>query len=125
MSNKVKADNFVCAICTVLEGRREQLAAAESALRLPSSEDCERMIRQCVSSRTGGWRKTKPDSVDDDSLLLWEYVKFHRGNGSLWGHPGMLARGCDKNLHDRIDTLAMLLTGSPAGQRWHRAVHGR
>ena len=86
-----------------------------------SDELIESSILNCINSRNGNWRKTAPDSRKfPESELLWKLVKFHRGNGSLYGWPWC----ADKVKRDQLDTLALLLlnNNSNAVNNWQREL---
>jgi len=105
------------AICgAVAEGLQRLRAAGNVAV--PSDELAMRAVAGCINSRTGRWRRSKPDSAE--SALLWQLVKFHRGSGSLWGFPWF----ADETMRDELDTLALVLLGgeSRAAAAWQRAL---
>ena len=84
-------------------------------------DEMELAIVNCINSRNGRWRKTAPDYRKfPESELLWKLVKFHRGNGNLWGFPWF----ADKVKRDQLDTLALLLLGnnSNAVKNWQRVL---
>ena len=84
-------------------------------------DEMELAIVNCINSRNGHWRKTAPDYRKyPESELLWKLVKFHRGNGNLWGFPWF----ADKVKRDQLDTLALLLLGnnSNAVKNWQRVL---
>ena len=84
-------------------------------------DDMELAIVNCINSRNGRWRLTAPDYRKfPESELLWKLVKFHRGNGNLWGFPWF----ADKVKRDQLDTLALLLLGnnSNAVKNWQRVL---
>ena len=84
-------------------------------------DDMELAIVNCINSRNGRWRLTAPDYRKfPESELLWKLVKFHRGNGNLWGFPWF----ADKTKRDQLDTLALLLLGnnSNAVKNWQRVL---
>ena len=73
-------------------------------------------------SKTLQWRKTKPDG--DHAGLLWQLVKFYRGNGNLHGYPMLY---CNREELDQFDTLAQVILyaiGQPntASAAWERAI---
>lgn len=84
-------------------------------------DEMELAIVNCINSRNGRWRLTAPDYRKfPESELLWKLVKFHRGNGNLWGFPWF----ADKVKRDQLDTLALLLLGnnSNAVKNWQRVL---
>ena len=84
-------------------------------------DEMEMAIVNCINSRNGRWRLTAPDYRKfPESELLWKLVKFHRGNGNLWGFPWF----ADKVKRDQLDTLALLLLGnnSNAVKNWQRVL---
>ena len=91
-------------------------------LPLPSQETILDAIGGCLHSKNGTWRKSKPTS-SKAATILWQLVKFHGGNGSLWGYP-MLE---DKKLVQELDTLALLirLGNSPASDAWSKALYSK
>lgn len=86
----------------------------------PSDQEALEAIAGClnVTGNYPSWRVSKPQ--EETSVLLWQLVKFHRGSGSLWGYPFF----GDRELIDRMDTLALLLIGnqSRAAQNWKKAL---
>ena len=96
-------------------------AANNPEIATMESDDMELAIVNCINSRNGRWRKTAPDYRKyPESELLWKLVKFHRGNGNLWGFPWF----ADKVKRDQLDTLALLLLGnnSSAVKNWQRVL---
>ena len=107
--------------------RQLYLTAADKGLALvsddlpkPSTELAHKAIVGCLNKRNGQWRRTKPIVSSEESILLWQLVKFHRGNGSLWGYPHF----AKVELREKLDTLAIVLLGgqSSASDNWARAL---
>lgn len=117
---KVDTQELALVIWSALSESVSKLAAAGS-VAIPEQAESLQAIAGCLSSRNGTWRRSKPTS-DDSAALLWQLVKFHRGNGSLWGFPWF----ADEEQRDRLDTLAILLLGnkSSAANAWKRAIYG-
>jgi hypothetical protein len=84
----------------------------------PTRDEAIQAIAGCINSRTGQWKRSKPKGTL--AGLLWDLVRFHKGNGSLWGFPWF----ADSDTRDRIDTLALVLLGgkSNAADAWGRAL---
>jgi len=85
---------------------------------IPTRDEAIEAIAGCINSRTGRWKRSKPKAALPG--LLWDLVRFHQGNGSLWGFPWF----ADSDTRDRIDTLALVLLGgqSNAADAWGRAL---
>jgi len=107
------------AIIEAVAGSLQRLRIAGN-VAVPCDELAMRAVRGCLHSKKGTWRKSKPQ--DEESALLWQLVKFHRGSGSLWGFPWF----SDAQLRDELDTLAVVLLGgqSSAADAWTRAIYG-
>ena len=108
------------AILTAITPSLAKLNAAGN-VATPKRSEAETAIAGCLNSRNGQWRRTKPKGrMNDPAVLLWELVKFHRSNGSLWGYPFF----AEPQLRDRLDTLALVLLGnkSNATEAWRRAL---
>lgn len=84
----------------------------------PTRDDAIDAIEGCLNKHNGAWRRTAPSG--DRSRLLWQLVKFHRGNGSLWGYPWF----ADEDMRAKMDTLAlvMLRGESRAAEAWRKAL---
>ena len=99
-------------------------AKLSADLPLPDDDACRAAIRGCLNSRTGRLRASAPPVKkfprDTGAHLLWTLLRFHRGNGSLWGYPHF----ADKVERDQMDTLAIILCGgqSTAADAWSRAL---
>ena len=111
------------AVVVEIEARNERL---KKPFDLPARSDMFEAIYGCLSSRSGGWRKSMPPyrkgPETDERRLLFQLVRFHSGNGSLWGFPWF----ADKVVRDRFDSMAILFLGrSRAGEAWQRAMTGR
>jgi len=89
-------------------------------LAKPDATEAIKALAGCLNSRTGKWRKTLPSRSCQESQLLWRLVKFHCGNGNLWGFPWF----ADADQRDRLDTLAivMLKGHSRAAEAWRQAL---
>lgn len=117
-------ESIEASVTIVLKGldtiRERNSRESAPTLSIPSNDLAERAMRGCFNSRTGKWRATKP-TKDDDSRLLWQLVKFHRGSGSLWGFPFFE----DSNRREELDTLAIVLLGgkSNAACAWDNVIH--
>lgn len=87
-------------------------------LKQPSPEEAIEAIAGCLNKNNGSWRKTAPRP--ESSRLLWQLVRFHRGNGNLWGFPWF----ADPDQRDRLDTLAlvMLKGHSRAAAAWREVL---
>lgn len=108
-----------------VEPLMEQLRVANFTKKIEiatmNADAMELAIVNCINSRNGNWRRTAPDALKfPESSLLWKLVKFHRGNGNLWGFPWF----ADKDKRDQLDTLALLLLGnnSNAVKNWQRVL---
>tara|TARA_R110002050_G_scaffold149887_1_gene276541 strand:- start:159 stop:524 length:366 start_codon:yes stop_codon:yes gene_type:complete len=88
----------------------------------PDATEAIKAIAGCLNSRNGKWRKTVPSRSCQESQLLWRLVRFHGGNGDLWGFPWF----ADHDTRDRMDTLAQVMHNghSSAADAWRKAMHG-
>ena len=88
----------------------------------PDATEAIKAIAGCLNSRNGKWRKTVPSRSCQESQLLWRLVKFHGGNGNLWGFPWF----ADHDTRERMDTLAQVMRDghSSAADAWRKAMHG-
>lgn len=88
----------------------------------PDATEAIKAIAGCLNSRSGKWRKTVPSRSCQESQLLWRLVKFHGGNGNLWGFPWF----ADHDTRERMDTLAQVMRDghSSAADAWRKAMHG-
>ena len=88
----------------------------------PDATEAIKAIAGCLNSRNGKWRKTVPSRSCQESQLLWRLVKFHGGNGNLWGFPWF----ADHDTRERMDTLAQVMRNghSSAADAWRKAMHG-
>ena len=89
-------------------------------LAKPDATEAIKAIAGCLNARNGNWRKTLPSRSCEESQLLWRLVKFHCGNGNLWGFPWF----ADAAKRDRLDTLAlvMLKGQSRAAEAWREVL---
>jgi len=96
----------------------DSLLRLDSTIGKPTKPEGIAAISGCMNSRTGQWRKSRPPS--NIPALLWSLVKFHRGNGDLWGWPWF----ADTDTRDRLDTLAIVLLAgkSNAADAWRKAI---
>ena len=113
MSN---TDHALVVMAALAEPLRKLREAGNVAA--PSDELAVRAVTGCLNTKTGAWRKTKPD--DEAAGLLWQLVKFHRSGGSLYGWPWF----ADEAMRDQLDTLAVVMLGgrSSAAEAWQRAL---
>lgn len=111
-----KTDHALVVMAALAEPLRKLREAGNVAV--PSDELAVRAVTGCLNTKTGAWRKTKPD--DEAAGLLWQLVKFHRSGGSLYGWPWF----ADEAMRDQLDTLAVVMLGgrSSAAEAWQRAL---
>lgn len=117
---KQKIDTYALATA-IYDGLADLIARLPDDTKTFQPDQAIVIIEGCLNSRTGQWRKTKPKG--NHSALLWQFVKFFRGNGSLWGYPWF----ADADTKDKAETLALvLLRGqSSAMDNWRRVLGGR
>ena len=108
----------------IVEALQPEIDKLETARNVatPSTGLAIEAIAGCLNSRSGQWRKSKP-TKSETAELLWQLLRFHGGNGSLWGFPWF----ADSETRDQLDTLAILLRGnhSSAANAWSRAINDR
>jgi hypothetical protein len=111
-----KTDHALVVMAALAEPLRKLREAGNVAV--PSDELAMRAVTGCLNTKTGAWRKTKPD--DEAASVLWQLVKFHRSGGSLYGWPWF----ADEAMRDQLDTLAVVMLGgrSSAAEAWQRAM---
>ena len=110
-------DPTVATLCDALAGSLAVLRE-KGNVPVPSDELAREALSGCVTK--GRWRKSKPAADKPAAQLLWQLVRFHRSEGSLYGWPWF----ADEQQRDQLDTLAILLLGchSRAAEAWSRAL---
>lgn len=107
--------------CQFIETSRDTMLANGSGFEMPPREELRPILADCLSKTTGRWRKTAPKGkADTGAHLLWTLVKFHGGNGSLWGYPHF----ADAAERDALDTVAIVLRrgNSSAATAWQKVL---
>lgn len=93
----------------------------KTKLKSPDRDVCIDAFTRCINHRTNRIRKTKPKGKPTDpAVILWQLIRFHTGNGSLWGWPWF----ADSGVVDELDTFVhCLLNGqSSACAAWNKVL---
>ena len=116
-------DNTVCSVREKLNKLSPEIAKpSDMAMRIAFS-DCHTKRR--VNGRYK-FRATRPfrnesreEGFQDLGDMLWRLVKFHSSHGDLWSYPHEYT---GDSLFEAMETVAIILTGSPAVQRWEKSL---
>jgi hypothetical protein len=133
--NTTQADR-VQALCDYIERLRPTVTTAPDAVTLPTADIVREAIAGSLNTRTGRpLASAPPRDKRPVANVLWRLLAWHRSSGNLgaifaarWDCDDIVtARNLDMTgpeLHDALDTLALLLTGgrSRAGDAWARAL---
>jgi len=96
--------------------------------KLPDVAIVENALNGCISksgSTIGKWKKTKPAN-NNDAARLWKWVKWHIGNGNLWGlpHDDIFENGVKDNTFETLATVILIITkqNHSAVDSWSKAL---
>ena len=126
----------VNALCDYIERLRPTITTAPDALTLPTPDIVREAVAGALNTRTGRPLASAPSRAKRPvGNVLWRLLAWHRSSGNMgsvfgvrWDCDDLVkARGLDMTgpeLHDALDTLALLLAGgrSRASDAWAHAL---
>jgi len=126
----------VNALCDYIERLRPTVTSAPDAVTLPAPDIVREAIAGSLNTRSGRPLASAPKRDKKPvANVLWRLLAWHRSSGNMgsvfgvrWDCDDLVtARNLDMTgpeLHDALDTLALLLTGgrSRASDAWTHAL---